>query len=84
MSAPRLNNAIPKISATAEQRKTPVSVGDNDRTGVKFKRTTIRVTGSTDTIDSVNFFQSAFNMGFLLNERGMYALSYYKVDHTLG
>ena len=71
ISAPKLNSAMPKISAMAEHKKTTVSVVVRDKTGVKFKRSTITVTGSTDIVDSINFFQSAFNMYMLrLKRRG--------------
>ena len=57
--------SIMVTSSYPEDGKTTVSVKDKDRTGVKFKRITMRVTGSTDTVDSINFFQSAFNISLL-------------------
>ena len=80
ISAPRLNNAIPKISATAEHENTTPSVKVKFKRGVALSNSTIAVTGKTETTDSVNFLKSAFSMiaprvCIFKNEIPVYALN---------
>jgi hypothetical protein len=62
MSAPRLNNAMPRIRKIAETEKATVSVVEKLTRGVQFKIKTINATGKTETQDSLNFVNKAFSM----------------------
>ena len=70
MSAPRLKRAIPMIRNNAQHEKITVSAIVKLMSGVQFKIKTINATGNTDSADSLNFIQSAFNMcSFQINSK---------------
>ena len=65
---------MPRINASAEKANTNDSVAEKSTRGVKLSARTINATGNTETVDSLSFVSSDFNMAD--SDNSMFTLCY--------